>query len=168
MSNWLQWLDDWRVKLLLLCALVALLVVIRLLRRARHWWRRRRPARLHPKLQAYGDPDERLVAERRKQAASILATSSTGNIPGYQITEQIEAVYVDGFRRPEEAIEGLKATAAMKGANALINVHHEHSTTGRHAAVGDAVIVRKLSDVKSASPSAESSEAKPDSKRDQE
>ncbi|HUW81685.1 MAG TPA: hypothetical protein VMZ31_02670 [Phycisphaerae bacterium] len=165
MSDWLQWIGDWRIGVL--CALVALLVMVRMLRRVGRWWRGRRPARLHPKLQALGEPDERLVAERRKQAATILATSSTGSIPGYHIIEQIEAVYVDGFRRPDEAIEGLKATAAMKGANALINVRHEHSTTGRHAGVGDAVIVRKLSDGKNASPPAESSKTETDSKPDQ-
>ena len=111
MSDWAQWLGDWRIGVL--CALVALLVTIRLLRRAGRWWRGRRPARLNPKLQAFGDPDERLVAERRKQAATILATSSTGSIPGYHLIEQIEAVYVDGFRRPDEAIEGLKALGRL-------------------------------------------------------
>ena len=59
MSDWLQWMGDWRIGVL--CALVALLVVIRLLRRIGKWWRRRRPARLNPKLQAFGEPDERLV-----------------------------------------------------------------------------------------------------------
>jgi hypothetical protein len=157
-------MHDWLVGVLL--ALVALLVMIRMLRRVGNWWRRRRPARLNPKLQAFGEPDERLVAERRKHAATILATSSTGSIPGYHLIEQIEAVYVDGFRRPDEAIEGLKATAAMKGGNALINVRHEHSTTGRHAAVGDAVIVRKVSDESKSSPPGESAKAGPESKPD--
>ena len=164
MSDLLHWMHDWRVGVLF--ALVVLLVMIRMLRRVGNWWRRRRPARLNPKLQAFGEPDERLVAERRKHAATILATSSTGSIPGYHLIEQIEAVYVDGFRRPDEAIEGLKATAAMKGGNALINVRHEHSTTGRHAAVGDAVIVRKVSDESESSPSGESAKAWPESKAD--
>jgi uncharacterized protein YbjQ (UPF0145 family) len=129
---------------ILVIALLALLVLIRLLRAIRGWLRGHRSAKLNAKLQAYGGPEERMVAERRREAAKMLATSSTGQIQGYEVLEQIEAVYVDGFRRPEEAMEGLKATAAMKGANALINVRHEHSSTGRHAAAGDAVIVRRL------------------------
>ncbi|MFQ6047770.1 MAG: hypothetical protein ACE5K7_00215 [Phycisphaerae bacterium] len=127
-----------------LLAVVITRVILGLVRRVR----RRRAGRLHPRLQPYAGPDPRLIAERRRQAARILATSSTGQIPGYQVLQQVEAVYVDGFRRPEEAIEGLKATAALKGANALINVRHEHSTTGRHAASGDAVVVRKLTDAR--------------------
>jgi uncharacterized protein YbjQ (UPF0145 family) len=57
--------------------------------------------------------------------------------------EQVEAVVVDGFRRPEEAIEGLKAAAALKGANAVTHVHTERTSSGRCSARGDAVIVSK-------------------------
>ena len=37
-------------------------------------------------------------------------------------------------------MEGLKAVAAMKGANALINVRHESTSSGHYTAAGDADI----------------------------
>ena len=75
--------------------------------------------------------------------ARIVATSSTDGIMGYEIVEQVEAVFVDGFRRPEEALQGLKAVAAMKGANAVTNVRQERAASGDCCVSGDAVIVRK-------------------------
>lgn len=81
---------------------------------------------------------------RHAEAAKIIATSSAGGIAGYEIVRQIEAVFVDGFRRPEESLEGLKAVAAMKGANAVANVRHERSSSGRYSASGDAVVVRPI------------------------
>lgn len=103
----------------------------------------RRKPRIHPRLQKYAGPDAEYAQKRRAEAAKILATSSTQNIAGYEIKEQVEAVYVDGFRRPEEAIEGLKAVAAMKGANAIINLKHERTASGKCSADGDAVVVEK-------------------------
>jgi hypothetical protein len=111
--------------------------------RIRRRLRLRRPARLNPKLQQYGDTQD-VVRARRQEATKIVATSSTGQIVGYDIVEQVEAVFVDGFRRPEEALEGLKAAAAMKGGNALTNVHSERTAAGRCSARGDAVVVRKI------------------------
>ncbi|MHC4093774.1 MAG: hypothetical protein ACYSVY_26465 [Planctomycetota bacterium] len=119
--------------------LFLLLMVGRIRRRLRL----RRPARLDPKLQQYGDTQD-VARARRQEAAKIVATSSTGQIVGYDIVEQVEAVFVDGFRRPEEALEGLKAAAAMKGGNALTNVHSERTAAGRCSARGDAVVVRKI------------------------
>jgi len=118
-------------------------------RKVRRAIRRRRTPRIHPKLLKYsGDvPDpayEELAAKRRLEADRICATSSTTNITGYDIIEQIEAVYVDGFRRPEDALVGLKAAAAMKGANAVVNVHHDRTASGKCSASGDAVVVRKM------------------------
>ena len=103
---------------------------------------RRKPA-IHPRLQKYAGPDAEFAQKRRQEAAHIMATSSTQNIAGYEIIRQVEAVYIDGFRRPEEAIEGVKAVAAMKGANAIINLKHERSAGGKCSACGDAVIVEK-------------------------
>ncbi len=74
----------------------------------------------------------------------IIATSSGGELAGFRVVRQVEAVFVDGFRRPEEAVEGLKAVAAMKGANALLHVRHEPIGSGRYSASGDAVIVESL------------------------
>jgi hypothetical protein len=139
-------LDTWQFKLAV--ALVLLLIAVAIYRRIRRAIRRRRPVRLHPKLQKYGEgygqPDEQLLAQRRTEAEKILATSPSVAIAGYEVLEQVEAVYVDGFRRPEDALEGLKAVAAMKGANAVINVQRCRGEQGRHAVGGDAVIVRKV------------------------
>ena len=122
------------------------MVIVRKIRRA---LRRRRPVRLHPKLQKYGEgysePDPELVAKRRMEAGRIVATSSTSAIAGYEIIEQVEAIHVDGFRRTEDAREGLKAMAAMKGANAVTNVRQALGASGKCAASGDAVIIRKTS-----------------------
>jgi hypothetical protein len=124
--------------------LVILVIVLGVLwRYARHWRRlrrRSRPVRLHPNLQKYSGP-QKLATERRREAQKVLTTSSTAQIAGYQIVEQVEAVFVDGFSRPEEALEGLKAAAALKGANALVNVRQERSSAGRYSASGDAVKV---------------------------
>jgi len=135
-------LPDWlttRYVLIAGCVLLALLV-IRAWRRAH---RRRRPVRIHPKLQKYAGPSPELLKQRRMQAEKIIATSSTDRIAGYEIVEQVEAVFVEGFRSPEEAIEGLKAAAALKGANALINLRYERAAAGRCSASGDAVVVRR-------------------------
>ncbi len=134
---------DWIDKLLLLLALVALLVIYWSVRRVLRSLRRRRPARLNPRLAHYGEAAS-LSKARREEAAKIVATSSTDRIVGYEITQQIEAVSVEGFRRTEESLEGLKAAAAMKGANAVTNVHTDRTSAGRYAASGDAVVVRRL------------------------
>ncbi len=112
-------------------------------RRVRRWQRRRQPALLNPKLARYGDSED-VARARREEAQKITATSSTSNIAGYDIVEQVEAVFVDGFRRPEEAVEGLKAAAAMKGANAVTNVQTTRTPAGKCSAQGDAVVVRRI------------------------
>ncbi len=144
-ASWFD-LSDWRVKAFLI--LLASLFVLWVFRRLRHAIRRMRPPKLHPKLQKYGanygEPTPAMLAQRRKEADKILATSSTPTITGYEVTEQIETVFVDGFRRPEDSLEGLKAAAAMKGANAVTNVRHERNASDKLSASGDAVIVRKL------------------------
>jgi len=147
-NYWLGLFDgsDWRVKAFLILA--AGLFVLWVFKRLRRAVRRMRPPRLHPKLQKYGanygKPSPELLAKRRAEAGKVVATSSTSTIAGYTITEQIETVFVDGFRRPEEALEGLKAAAAMKGANAVTNVRHERTAADKLSAMGDAVIVRRV------------------------
>lgn len=103
----------------------------------------RRKPKIHPRLQKYAGPDAEFARKRREEAARIVVTSSTQNIAGYEIVEQFETVFVDDFRRPEEAIEGVKAVAAMKGANAVVNLKHDRTSGGRCSASGDAVVVRK-------------------------
>lgn len=134
--------DDWRVALVLLG--VALLVLLWLVRKLRRAIRRGRPARINPNLQKYAEADSDWAARRRAEADRIVATSSTSTIAGFAIERQVEAVFVDGFRRSQEAVEGLKAVAAMKGANAVINMRQERSADGRCGASGDAVIVRPV------------------------
>lgn len=142
-SDWFD-LSGW--KLQALAGLFALLIATWLYRKVRRAVRRRRPPTIHPKLQkyghAYGEPDEKLLKKRRVEAERIIATSSTATIAGYDIVQQVEAVFIDGFRRPEEALEGLKAVAALKGANALTNVQQQRDNRGQCGASGDAVIIR--------------------------
>ena len=122
---------------------IALAIVIWLLSRFFRMFRRRRPPGLHPKLQQYGGMDPAFMAKRHAEASRILATSSTGEITGYTIIRQVEAVFVDGFRRAEDALEGVKAAAAMKGANGVTNVRHERGNMGRWSAAGDAVVIQE-------------------------
>lgn len=129
----------------ILVAVTVLLVGWWLWRKIRRTIRRRLKPKVHPSLQKY-QPDPDVAAMRRAEAAKVIATSSTGDIAGYRIVRQIEAVYVDGFRRPEEAVEGLKAASAMKGANAVTNVRHAPSREGRYFASGDAVLVQPVAD----------------------
>lgn len=131
-----------------------LLMALWIALRVRRWLRRRRSPRIHPNLAKYQQGDE-VARLRRAEAQKILATSSTNAIAGFRIIRQIEAVFVDGFRRPEEAVEGLKAASAMKGANAVINVSHSPSSMGRYCASGDAVVVQ--------SPDADGAEDAPNS-----
>lgn len=155
----LEWIGENQKSLLL--GLVGFLVFVWFVRRVRRWWRRRGGPRLHPKLQKYGadydPPEEALLKKRRAEAARIVATSSTGSIVGYEIVEQVEAVFVEGFRRPEDALEGLKAVAGMKGANAVVNVRQEGGGSGKRGASGDAVVVRRTGSA--AAPSRGSGEA---------
>ncbi len=124
------------------------LLFVYLLNKIRRTIRRRKPPKIHPKLKKYGgdygDPDPEFVEKRRLEAAKILATSTTSNIVGYEIMEQVEAISVDGFRKVEHAAEGLKAAAAMKGANGLVNVQQYRDEKGRYEMTGDAVILRKI------------------------
>ncbi len=87
-----------------------------------------------------------LARERRLQAEKIISTSSTERVAGYDIVQQVEAVFVEGFRTPEEAIEGLKASASLKGANAVINLRYDRTAAGRCSASGDAVVVKRKTD----------------------
>ncbi len=118
----------------------ALLAIVWIARRVRRFIRRRRAPVIHPKLQKYQQGEE-FAAQRRREAAKIIATSSAHEVTGYRVVRQIEAVFVDGFRRPEEAVEGLKAVAAMKGANGITNVRHAPAGMGKYSASGDAVVL---------------------------
>jgi hypothetical protein len=142
--NALQWLQDHQT--LLLYAVVVLLGLV-ILQRAvgylRRRFRRRGPAEINPRLAKYAGTSEAELQAQRAAAARIVATSSTGSIAGYELVRQIEAVFVEGLRSPEEAMAALKSAAGKLGANAVINLTHVRTTVGRYGAQGDAVIVRE-------------------------
>ncbi len=139
-DEWLKWLPSGRNAVLLGGGLVALWLLLRIRRAIRA----RRPAKIHPKLAPYMLNDPALLAKRRAEAAGIVATSSTDRVAGYEIVQQIEAVFEDGHRSPADAIESLKAAAARRGANALINLAQERTAAGRCTAQGDAVVIRPI------------------------
>jgi hypothetical protein len=131
-------------------AIVLAASVVVLLALVARLWNRRRAARY----------DARRRAELRKQrgylqmqqqeierlASRIIATSSTAAIPGFRVVRQIEAVFTDGHPSPSKAVEFLKAVAAQKGANAVINLNSARPPSGKCLAHGDAVIVHPLGD----------------------
>ena len=129
-------------------ALVAgaiVVIVLTIVGRALGAARRRADSRRHAREQR----DRRRAIDQLREAtmraaAGIVATSSTNSIAGYRVVRQIEAVFTDGHPNAERAVETLKALAAAKGANAVINLAGERTTVGKCAARGDAVIVQSL------------------------
>jgi uncharacterized protein YbjQ (UPF0145 family) len=122
-----------------------LLIVASWLRR----WRERRAflKRRAELRETYGDLQLQ-QKEVERLSGLILATSSTKGIVGFAITRQIEAVFVEGQRSPQQAVEMLKARAAEKGANAVINLQSQRLPSGKCVASGDAVIVRPVADMR--------------------
>ena len=121
---------------------VAALAVLGVIGRVRRSMRRRRPVRLNPKLAKYGEPNQAAVQADMEASRKIIATSSTEAVAGYRIVQQIEAVFIDGCRTPDDAIAALKASAGRRGANALINLRQQRTAAGRCTAQGDAVVVK--------------------------
>lgn len=140
-----QWLDlgDPLVQRVVAVAagLVALIVVVRLW----HRWREHvASARRRAELRRTRGQVQLQQAEVRRLAERVVATSSTGTIAGFVIVRQIETVFAEGQRSPADAVEMLKAFAARKGANALINLSGQRLPSGKCVASGDAVIVRPV------------------------
>lgn len=104
--------------------------------------RRRRPPKLHPNLQKYGGRSDEEQQADLDASLKIIATSSSSTVAGYKIVRQIEAVFVDGCRAPTEAVTALKAAAARRGANAVINLSQQRTAAGKCSAQGDAVVVK--------------------------
>jgi len=140
MNGILDWLEN--NTFVVLAALGALLVLLALQRMLRGARRRRKPAELHPRLQAYAGRTEADVQAEEADAAGIVATSSTGIVVGYEIKQQIETVFVEGCRTPNDAIRTLKAQAARRGANAIIHLSQSRSGAGKCVAQGDAVVIK--------------------------
>jgi len=126
-------------------AVVILIFVIRALQQRREaaYFARRRAELRETRGYLYMQQQE-----LEKLAARIIATSSTHVIAGFDIVRQIEAVFTDGHVSPVKAVEVLKAVAAEKGANAIVNLASERQATGKCAARGDAVVVRDSADAK--------------------
>jgi len=148
-DGWLPTVQEWLVThrpmlVWIVIGLLALLMVRSLARRLLRQVCRSRPPRIHPSLAKYSVDHTEVDRHRRKQAQQILATSTGSRLVGYKILRQVEAVFVEGFRTPEEALTAIKSDAADRGANALINVRTERTTAGRCTAGADAVVVVPL------------------------
>jgi hypothetical protein len=109
------------------------------------WARRREAAAVAVRRAASRQLQTRRQQEQRERAElarKIIATSSSATIAGFEVVRQIEAVFVDGQGGSAEAVEALKALAAGKGANAIINLVGARLPSGKCSAHGDAVVVR--------------------------
>ena len=145
MPSWLNW-NDPITQLAILGAgvLILLMFVSKLftgLREAAYAGRRRRDAR------ARAAAAQEKLQEIERLSAKIIATSSSATIAGFEIVQQIEAVFVEGAPSPAAAVEELKASAARQGANAVINLNAVRLASGKCVANGDAVIVKRMANV---------------------
>ncbi|HWL92298.1 MAG TPA: hypothetical protein VNT79_02085 [Phycisphaerae bacterium] len=145
----LHWLENNRELLILVVVgLLALVFLQRILgwlgRAVRSVRRRGKPVELHPRLQAYAGHSEEDLKRDLELASQVIATSSTPSVAGYTLVRQIEAVFVEGYRTPNEATTSLKATAAKRGANAIINLAHQRTAAGKCSAQGDAVVIEPI------------------------
>jgi hypothetical protein len=153
MPEWLTFQDPLVVKLVAAAVLMIVLVLVV------YVWQRRRDAAAEARRRtdlhrAFGHVQEQ-QREMSEQAAQIIATGSTANIAGFQVVRQIEAVFAEGQHSPAEAVEILKALAARKGANAIINLNGQRLPNGKCVASGDAVVVRPLMHLTAEAPAAE-------------
>jgi hypothetical protein len=121
--------------------LIMLVIVLRLIGRHRETVAAaRRRAELH---QAFAGV--RLEQEEiRRLAQQIIATSSTARVAGYAILRQVETVFSDGKSSSGTAVDLVKALAAQKGANAIINLQTRQTPAGKWVASGDAVLVKLI------------------------
>jgi len=101
-------------------------------------------ARWREELKAGMEALQLRQAEIRRLAERVVATSSTDRIAGYEVTRQIEAVFCEAQKSAEAAVELLKAHAARKGGNALLNVRTQQLPSGKWVAAADAVVVRPV------------------------
>ena len=126
-------------------AIIVGVIVLRFLARRREL---SQAARVRADLRA-GMQEVRLKQEEiARLAARIIATSSTSRIAGFGIVRQIEAVFSDGEKSSEAAVERVKAHAVEKGANAIINLQTRQTPSGKWVANGDAVVIREYGQAK--------------------
>jgi uncharacterized protein YbjQ (UPF0145 family) len=136
-------LQDPLVRRIVLAAAALVLLVI-LLRIAGRWREARAAARRRAELRRQYESVRLEQAEIARLAQEIVATSSTARIAGYAILRQVETVFGDGKPSSGAAAELVKALAAQKGANALINLQTRQMATGKWVASGDAVVVKLI------------------------
>lgn len=132
------------VWLIIIAVGITLIVLRRIIASIWRQIRLSRPARIHPSLAKYNVDRVELQKRQRELAAGVVATSTSNRLVGYRLVRQVEAVFVEGFASPEDALIALKATAVERGANAILNVNTEHTAAGRCTASGDAVLVSSL------------------------
>ncbi len=125
---------------------LALVLVAVLLHFIGRWRDAAAAARFRNDLHA-GFEEVRLQQQEIKRLTEhIVATSSTPRIAGYELVRQIEAVFGEGQKSAEAAAELVKAHAARKGANALINLRTQQIPSGKWVAGGDAVVVKTVAE----------------------
>jgi hypothetical protein len=140
--NWLWSLDPTtRLILLLAAGVSALILLAAIVQRIRQ---SAVDARRRAELRRTMHSVELQQQEIERLSTRIIATSSTPAIAGFEIVRQIEAVFADGHPSPEKAVMTLKALAAQKGANAIINLESARQPGGKCFARGDVVIVKPL------------------------
>ena len=125
-------------------ALLALFIIRSVCKWATRITRRRPPPTIHPSLQKYNIDYTKQTKEQQKRAAAIVATSTGNRLAGYRIVRQVDAVFVEGYRTPQEAIVALKALAAECGANAILNVKTDRTSAGKCTASGDAIVAVQI------------------------
>lgn len=139
-------LPDWNNPLVRLTvgACAALIVFALLLR----FWRARADARLVARRRAQARARQGFLnlqqEEIQRLAQRIIATSTQSHIAGFELLRQVEALFTDGHTTAAQAVNILKAIAAEKGANALINLDSARQANSRFSARGDAVLVRPV------------------------
>ncbi len=126
--------------------LIAIGVILVLALLVRRWLNgRRESAYFRRHANEVRERQARVAEERQaagRLATRIIATSSTSEIAGFEIKRQVEALFTDGHASGADAVAAVKAIAARKGANALINLRSERHPSGKYVANGDAVIVQ--------------------------
>lgn len=128
--------------LLIACAaLLVFAVVATAIRRRREALAERERRAARRRQIGYLDMQQQEV---ERLAARIIATSSTTTLVGFEVLRQIEAVFAEGAPNPGKAVAVLKALAAEKGANAIVNLSSERQPLGKCSAKGDAVIVQPI------------------------
>ncbi len=137
---------DWADPLVrrIVLAAAALIVLVIVLRIVGRWRETRAAARRRAELHQHFDVVRLEQEEIRRLAEQLVATSSTTRVAGYAILRQVETIFSDGKPSSVAAVDLVKALAAQKGANALINLQTRQTPAGKWVASGDAVIVKLI------------------------